>query len=323
MELISLEPAARQFCQSRLRTFIPTTIGIQAARESLALAQREPVFRHSVQIMTETLFDEINQVEIPVKILYPSDCKEGEKLPVLFYIHGGQFLTGDFQIYDKFIRELCERSRVALVFPEYSLAPEYQAPVQQQQIKQVFDQLPNLANKYQFDLKRIVLSADDVGGAFALTLVQQLTSKQQTSIYKMVLFCPVVNANFDTDSYYMFAGGYGLTREQMKFAWSQYQGSLHARNNPELSPLLMSADHFKQLPETLIITAEADVVRNEGEALARKMRDNGVDVAQIRFQGTVHDFVILNSLDKTNACRLAMNVAVDWIKINLQPKKSI
>lgn len=313
MALISLEPEARQVCErASSKNFVPTTITINVIRERLAFEQRTPVYLHKVNVTSEILDLGSDLGQIKVHLLFPPDLKPGEHLPIVFYIHGGQFIAGDESSYHKLVSELAARSRVCLIFPEYTLAPEAQAPVQQRQLLAVFKQLPNFAGKYGLDLGRLILGGDDVGGGLAVSLA--LEQVQKIKIYKMFLFYPVVNHNFDTFSYISFAGGYYLTREQMKWAWGNFLGPDNDGKTKYNSPLLATQAEMAALPETLIITAEADVARDEGEALARKIRDAHVKTAQIRVQGTIHDFVLKNKLDKTDACRLAMNVAVDWIK---------
>ncbi|GKS80484.1 lipase [Ligilactobacillus pabuli] len=314
MALISLEPEAREVCERAKRmNFVPTTISINVVRQRLALEQKSPVYLHQVQFKAETIDLGPKLGQVRVYLLFPTDIRQDEQLPVVFYIHGGQFIAGDHHSYNKLIREITVRSRVCLVFPEYSLAPEAQAPVQNQQLLAVFKQLPLLAAKYHLNLRRLILSGDDVGGGMAVSLALQ-TEAQQLPIYKMCLFYPVVNYNFDTFSYISFAGGYSLTRTQMKWSWDHYLGPQAAGNSVDFSPLLAAKEQLAALPETLVISAEADVVRDEGEALARKIRDAHVKTVQIRLQATIHDFVLKNELDTTDACRLAMNVAVDWIR---------
>lgn len=314
MQLISLEPAAKRFCAQRQNIFVPTTIGLTVLRQQLVMDQRTPVYLHSVIFHDRTIDLGEKLGKLPIRILLPDNLKPQEKIPTLLYFHGGQFVTGGINSYDKLLRELVKRARVGIIFPQYALAPEKRAPFQLEQLQQLFKQLPQIIATEPLTLKRLLLAGDDTGAALGLGLVLR-ESSAQTAIYKMLFFCPVVNANFDTNSYHQFAGGYDLTREQMKFCWQQYLTDEQlAKHDSSLLPLQASLKELKSLPETLIITAEADPVRDEGEAMGRKLRDAGVEIAQIRFQGTIHDFTVKNQLDQSNACRLAMNVAVDWLK---------
>lgn len=313
MQLLSLELAAQQLCARRQNIFVPTTIGLTVLRQQLELDQQMPVYTHPATIHDLTLDLGKSLGELPLRILLPADLKPDEQVPTLLYLHGGQFVTGGTTAYDKLLRELVKRARVGIIFPQFALAPEKKAPFQLEQLQQLFQRLPELTATEPLSLERLLLAGDDTGAALGLGLVLSEPSAQ-TAIYKMLFFCPVVNANFDTNSYHQFAGGYDLTREQMKFCWQQYLENSEQRDDNFLVPLKAPLAALHALPETLIVTAEADPVRDEGEAMGRKLRDAGVDVAQIRFQGTIHDFTVKNQLDQTNACRLAMNVAVDWLK---------
>lgn len=315
MRLISLEPAAEKLCLQRENVFVPTTIGLTVLREQLEFEQQQPVYIHPVKFRDVEVALSSNLGSLPVRLYFPDNLKPNEKVPTIFYIHGGQFVTGSLFSHDKLLRELVYRTHAAAVFPQYALAPEKKAPFQLQQLAECFLRLPELSKQNPLSLKRLLLVGDDVGGGMAVSLAIELLQKQLASpIYKLLLFYPVVNANFETSSYHQFAGGYDLTREQMKWCWQQYLATTEQKLDPHFSPLLATFAQLRQLPETLIITAEADPTRDEGEALARKLRDAGGRVAQIRFQGIIHDFVTKNQLDKTNACRLAMNIAVDWLK---------
>ncbi|WP_282708946.1 alpha/beta hydrolase [Ligilactobacillus sp. Marseille-Q7487] len=306
--MISLENAAKMICEQQ-HPFLPTSIGIEVWRQRFALEQEKQVYLHEVDMYCEKIVAP-NLPAFGVKLFFPKGHNLSQRLPVVYYIHGGQFMRGDAQTYHKLIAELTMRANVCLVFVEYALAPEQKAPVQFLQSQEGFLALEKLALKYPLDLNRLILVGDDVGASIAVSLA---VKHKDAKIYKLVLFTPVVNANFDTSSYHSFAGGYDLSREQMKWAWEQYLGA-NASTDPLFSPLLWSKQDLATLPKTLLITAEADVVRDEGEALGRKMRDAGVEVAQVRIQGIIHDFVVKHSLDKTNACRIAMNLAVDWIR---------
>ncbi|SEM65621.1 Acetyl esterase/lipase [Ligilactobacillus sp. WC1T17] len=307
MGLISLEKAALDLCQQSEK-FIPTTIGLKAWRERLNLLQKMPVYQHEVTIMTEKILDE-DQKKLTLQLFFPTNYQQKDKLSVVYFVHGGQFISGDAFCYHKLLAELANRGQVCVVFPEYCLAPESKAPAQLKQIKAGFEALSWLKDKYSLDLKRVICAGDDVGGGLALSLAYIATAPK---IYKLLLLYPVVSAYFDNSSYYEFAGGYRISREQMKWAWQQYLGTDKAKD-ALYQPLLLSKKQLALMPETLIITAEADVTRSEGEAMGRKMRDAGVNVVEVGIQGIIHDFMMLNMLDKTNACRLAMNLAVDWI----------
>jgi acetyl esterase len=121
-----------------------------------------------------------------------------------------------------------------------------------------------------------------------------------------VLFYPTVDADFHTGSYRMFAEGPFLTRNAMKWFWSHYAPDVASRAKPTASPLRASFHQLQGLPPTLIITAEFDVLRDEGEAYARRLSEAGVAVTAVRYLGTIHAFTVLNALAKTPAARAAI-----------------
>ena len=132
-------------------------------------------------------------------------------------------------------------------------------------------------------------------------------------IQKLLLYYPVTNACFNTPSYCQFATDYYLYRAGMQWFWQQYAPCISDRRQIMASPLCASIECLSHLPDTMIINGQADVLRSEGEAFGEKLRCAGVDVTAIQIQGTIHDFVMLNALDQTEACRIAMDVSTQWI----------
>ncbi|MBS6475836.1 MAG: alpha/beta hydrolase fold domain-containing protein, partial [Clostridiales bacterium] len=118
---------------------------------------------------------------------------------------------------------------------------------------------------------------------------------------------------FNTPTYYQFAANYYLYRAGMQWFWLQYTACMSDKNQVTASPLRATLDCLKNLPPTMIINGQADVLRSEGEAFAEKLRHADVEVTALRIQGTIHDFVMLNALDQTNACRTAMDASTAWI----------
>jgi acetyl esterase/lipase len=129
-----------------------------------------------------------------------------------------------------------------------------------------------------------------------------------------VLFYPVTDASFDTGSYHEFATGYFLRRDAMQWFWDQYTTSEEQRSEITASPLRASLEQLAGLPPALVITAQADVLRDEGEAYANRLRQAGVPVVATRYQGIIHDFVMLNALRTTNAAGAAIAQAVDYLR---------
>jgi alpha/beta hydrolase fold len=134
-----------------------------------------------------------------------------------------------------------------------------------------------------------------------------------------VLFYPVTDANFDTESYHQFAEGYFLRRDAMQWFWDQYTTDAVQRAEITASPLRASLDELADLPPALVITGEADVLRDEGEAYAARLRTAGVPVTAVRYQGIIHDFVMLNALRATHAANAAVAQAIITLTAALHP----
>ena len=132
-----------------------------------------------------------------------------------------------------------------------------------------------------------------------------------------VLFYPVTDANFDTPSYEQFAEGYFLRRDAMQWFWDQYTTDEAQRNEATASPLRAPLEELAGLPPALVITGEADVLRDEGEAYANKLREAGVPVTAVRYQGIIHDFVMLNALRETHAAKAAIKQAIAFLSESL------
>jgi len=148
--------------------------------------------------------------------------------------------------------------------------------------------------------------------ATVITLLSR--ERGEPDIRQQVLFYPVTDAAFDTASYHQFAEGYHLRRDTMMWFWDQYTRHPTERNEITASPLRASIEQLKGLPAALIITAEVDVLRDEGEAYATKLQEAGVRVTAVRFLRTIHDFVTLNPLAQTAAARGAIALATAWLR---------
>jgi acetyl esterase len=133
------------------------------------------------------------------------------------------------------------------------------------------------------------------------------------AIAAQVLFYPVTDAKFDTASYEQFETGYFLHREGMKWFWDQYTTDPAQRAEITASPLRASLEELSGLPQALVIVAEADVLRDEGEAYAAKLREAGVAVTAVRYQGIIHDFVMVNALRNTHAAQAATRQAGEFL----------
>ncbi|MGW3585696.1 alpha/beta hydrolase [Streptomyces rubiginosohelvolus] len=239
-------------------------------------------------------------------------------LPVVVYIHGAGWVFGDDKTHDRLFRELVVGANAAGVFPVYDRAPEAKYPTQVEQNYAVGQWVRKNGADHGMDTSRVAVTGESVGGC--MSAVFALMNKEREDgldLKAQVLLYPVTDADFDTPSYQQFAEGYYLTRDGMKWFWDAYTSDPAERKQHYASPLQSTLDQLKGLPTTLVITDEADVLRDEGEKYANKLREAGVDVTAVRVAGMVHDFLLLDSLRDTRAANVARKLAVDALRTAL------
>ncbi|WP_065967030.1 alpha/beta hydrolase [Streptomyces sparsogenes] len=238
-------------------------------------------------------------------------------LPVVIYIHGAGWVFGNAHTHDRLVRELAVDANAAVVFPEYDLSPEARYPVAIEQNYAVARWVVTDGASKGLDASRIAVAGDSVGGNMAAALTLMAKQRGDVPLVQQVLFYPVTDANFSTASYREFADGPWLTRKAMKWFWDAYAPNAEDRKQILASPLRASLNQLKGLPKALVITDEADVLRDEGEAYAGKLRTAGVPVTAVRYQGIIHDFVMLNALRETHAAEAAIAQAIATLRTAL------
>ncbi|OPC77626.1 esterase [Embleya scabrispora] len=230
-------------------------------------------------------------------------------LPVILYIHGAGWVFGNAHTHDRLVRELAVGANAAVVFPEYDLSPEARYPVAIEQNYAVAQWVVRQGASRSLDGSRLAVAGDSVGGNMTAALTLMAKERGDVPLVQQVLFYPVTDANFDTPSYHQFAEGYFLRRDGMRWFWDQYTTDESERAQITASPLRATTEQLTGLPPALVVTGEADVLRDEGEAYANKLREAGVPVTAVRFQGIIHDFVMLNALRETHAAQAAITLA--------------
>ncbi|MET9462857.1 alpha/beta hydrolase [Streptomyces canus] len=238
-------------------------------------------------------------------------------LPVILYIHGAGWVFGNAHTHDRLVRELAVGAGAAVVFPEYDLSPEVRYPVAIEQNYTVAKWVVEQGATKDLDGSRLAVAGDSVGGNMTAALTLMAKERGDVPLVQQVLFYPVTDASFDTGSYHQFATGYFLRRDGMQWFWDQYTADEAERAQITASPLRASTEQLAGLPPALVITGEADVLRDEGEAYANKLREAGVAVTAVRYQAIIHDFVMLNALRETHAAEAAINQAVATLRAAL------
>ncbi|ADG25225.1 TPA: alpha/beta hydrolase fold domain-containing protein [Legionella pneumophila subsp. pneumophila] len=246
--------------------------------------------------------------KVDIRIVRPKGAKEA--LPVIMFFHGAGWVFGDYQTHGRLVREIAVGTHTAVVFVKYTLAPEAQYPTQIEESYAAMKYIAEHGKQFNLDTSRFVAAGDSVGGN--MTSVMTLLAKERggPKIDYQVLIYPVTDANFDNASYKEFAEGPWLTKKAMEWFWDKYLPNKEKRKEITASPLQASLEQLKGLPPALVITGECDVLRDEGEAYAHKLNAAGVAVTAVRHLGTIHDFLMLNDLSETPACRNAVETII-------------
>jgi acetyl esterase len=317
---ITLEPEAQAFAEANARPPFLFELGPEKGRAAVDEAQSGPVNKLPVEIEDRRITGSPSG-QVSIRILRPENAPP--LLPVILYIHGAGWVFGNNHSHDRLIRELAVRAEAALVFPNYSLSPEAKYPAALEESYGVLKWIAESGADFGLDSGRLAIAGDSVGGNMSAAVTLLSKERGGPPILRQVLFYPVTNAAFETESYQQFAEGYFLRRDAMMWFWDQYTTDPTERNQITASPLRASTEQLRGLPPALVITAEADVLRDEGEAYANKLRQAGVDVTAVRFQGTIHDFVMLNALAESNATRGAMTLATTWLREGFSTAASV
>jgi acetyl esterase len=209
--------------------------------------------------------------------------------PALVYYHGGGWVIGDLYTHDGLCRSLTNAARCAVLSVDYRLAPEWKYPVPVNDSYAALEWAVANAARLGIDPRRIAVGGDSAGGNLATVMALMARERRGPAIVHQVLIYPVTNHDLNTRSYVENATGYVLTLEGMRWFWSHYLGQEADGREPHASPL--RAPSLAGLPPALVITAEYDPLRDEGEAYAARLRDAGVPVTLTRYPGMFHGFV--------------------------------
>src|SRR5262245_40700098 len=253
-----------------------------------------------------------------VKVVVVRPAGVTGRLPVFMFFHGGGWVLGDFPTHERLVRDLVAGSGATAVFVEYDRSPEAHYPVAINQAYAATSWVAAHGSEIAVDGGRLAVAGNGAGGNMAAVVALMAKDRGRPSIRCQVLMWPVTNAAFDTASYDQFAEGHFLTRSLMKWFWDSYTTDPRQRQDVYASPLQASNERLKGLAPALIQTAEMDVLRDEGEAYARKLDQAGIDVTSTRYNGLIHDHGLLNAISKVSGVRSAMLQASAELKRHLR-----
>jgi acetyl esterase len=308
---VVLEPAAHEFADATANPPYLFDLGPIKGRKVVDKVQSGEIEKPDVEIQDISVPGGPSG-DVSIRILRPS--RAAGALPVILYSHGAGWVFGNAHTHDRLIRELAAGSGAAVVFPNYSLSPEARYPTAIEEIYAALTWVAHHGHEHGLDASTIAVAGDSVGGNMSAAITLMAKQRSGPKLAAQVLFYPVTDASFDTESYHRFATGYFLRRDAMQWFWDQYTPDEHQRSEITASPLRAGAEQLAGLPSALVITAEADVLRDEGEAYANKLRQAGVPVIATRYQGIIHDFVMLNALRSTNAAQAAISQATSYLR---------
>lgn len=255
-------------------------------------------------------------ISVPITIVRPQGASG--TLPVFMFFHGGGWILGDFQTHERLVRDLVVQSGAVAVFVNYTPSPEAHYPVPINQAYAATKWVAQHGNEIGVDGSRLAVVGNSVGGNMAAVVSLMAKDKQGPNIRFQGLMWPVTNANFDDGSYLAYQNGHFLTRDMMKWFWDAYTKDPAQRNQIYASPLRASEEELKGLPPALIQVADFDVLRDEGEAYGRRLDAAGNEVTTTRYDGTIHDFGLLNALADDAPTKAATKQLADQLKARLQ-----
>ncbi|OQP45863.1 alpha/beta hydrolase [Niastella yeongjuensis] len=287
------------------------TMTPEEARQVLVGAQKSvTVDLSGIDVMEKT----ITQDGITVKLYVVRPAGVDKELPAFMFFHGGGWVLGDFPTHQRLVRDLVVHSGMAAVFVEYTPSPEAKYPVAITEAYVATKWVAENGADINVNGKKLAVVGNSVGGNMTAAVALMAKEKKGPELQLQVLLWPVTDANFDTESYHLFANDRFLTRNMMIWFWDNYTTDENARQDIYASPLRASLDQLKGLPPALVQVAENDPLRDEGEAYARKMNQAGVPVSLIRCMGMIHDYGMLNPLSHIPEVQSVIRYAAEEIK---------
>src|SRR3954449_4747866 len=308
--IVVLEPASQALAEATAGPPFLYELSPAEARAVVDELQAAPIGKLPVADRWITVPADVGDVR--VRIVRPPDAVGA--LPVILYMHGGGWVLGNAGTHDRLVRELAVGAGAAVVFVDYDRSPEAQYPVAIEQGYATAQWIVREGASNQLDPDRIAVAGDSVGGNMTAALTLMAQERGDVRFVHQSMYYPVTDAAMDTSSYEQFAEGYFLSARMMAWFWEAYEPDVERRLEPFASPLRAGDEQLAVLPPAFVMVGEADVLRDEGEAYAARLRAAGNEVTTVRYDGITHDFMMLNALRDTHATRAAIAQAIATLR---------
>ena len=306
MNKVILEPAAQKLADASAKPPFLYQLGPEGARKVLDDIQAAPIRKPDVDEKWLTVPADVGDVK--VRLVKPVGA--ASTLPAVLYMHGGGWILGNAGTHDRLVRELAVGVNAAIVFVEYTRSPEARYPVALEQGYAVARWVVTNGAKEGLDSRRLAVAGDSVGGNMATALTILAKQRGDVRFVQQSLYYPVTDAAQNTASYQQFADGPFLTAKNMAWFWDAYLPDAKRRQEITASPLAASLEDLADLPPAFVIVDENDVLRDEGEAYARRLIEAGVATTIVRYDAILHDFMMLNPVRETQATTAAVEQAI-------------
>ncbi|WP_433287055.1 alpha/beta hydrolase [Pseudonocardia sp. CA-142604] len=308
-----LEAAAQEFATATSTPPFLYELGAEGARKVLDDVQAATIDKLDIDEKWITVPAQAGGVQ--VRIVKPVAATG--VLPVVLYIHGGGWILGNAGTHDRLVREIAVGVNAAVVFVEYDRSPEVRYPVAIEQAYATAQWITRHGLAEGLDASRLAIAGDSVGGNMTTAVALLAKQRGDVTFVHQSLYYPVTDAAQKTESYREFADGPYLTAKAMAWFWDAYAPDHSSRSEITVSPLRASLDDLAGLPPAFVIVDENDVLRDEGEAYARRLTQAGVPTTTVRYNGAIHDFMMLNPVRETRAATAAIEQSVHVLRKSL------
>ena len=305
-----LEPSAQAIADATSNPPFLYELGPDGARKALDDIQAAHIDKLDVDEKWITVPANVGDVQ--VRIVKPVGATG--VLPTILYVHGGGWILGNAGTHDRLVRELSVGANAAVVFVEYDRSPEARYPVAIEQAYATAQWITKQGDDEGLDASRLAVAGDSVGGNMTAALALLAKQRGDVTFVHQSLYYTVTDAAQDTDSYREFADGPFLTAKGMAWFWDAYLPDHDKRSEITASPLRASTDELAGLPDAFLIVDENDVLRDEGEAYARRLTEAGVRTTSVRYNGMIHDFMMLNPVRGSAATTAAVEQAIHVLR---------